>query len=297
MSATPLNELLSRCLVAVTRAYEDADPEAPSLPLLMLGPPALDGDPTTAHLRARTSKRAMVTILKRLRRAGFDDAARDRGLAALAVAEKKLASLRAPLVALVDKFELELPHYWITYGTADSSVTGGRWKAGDDGPPRIPPSGTEWFPVLRAGKGAAALPLTALLSQALCNFAVDYELRSPSLGATIQGLLPIDPERGTPMREVPRFAHLSGDGRSGLERHGFVKVGPKPKQVAKLTPIGAHFRDVYGPYTAAVEDRWRDVYGDAVVTKVRVALEKAAPPGPAHPHLNWNPHLREDSGD
>jgi hypothetical protein len=263
----------------------------------MLGPPALDGDAKTAHLRARTSKRAMVTILKRLQRfpVGADD--RELGYATLAKAEKKFASLRAPLVALVDKFELELPHYWITYGTADPSVTGGRFRAGSEGPPRIPPHGADWEPVLREDKGAADLSLTALLSQALCNFAVDYEMRSPSLGWTIQALLPIDATKGTPMAEVPRFAHLSGDGKSGSERHGLVKVGPKPQQIATLTPLGQRIREVYEPFTAAVEDRWRDVYGAAPVKKLRSALEKAAPSGPAHPHLNWIPHLREDSAD
>jgi hypothetical protein len=295
-SATPLNELLSRSLLAVTRAYEQIEPDAPSLPLLMLGPPALDGDPKTAHLRARTSKRAMVTILKRLRRIPFDEETRARAFAALAKAERKFAALRAPLVALVDRFELELPHYWVTYGTADSSVTGGRWKPGDPGPPRIPPSGLEWFPVLRAGKGAADLPTTALLSQALCNFAIDYEAMGGALGWTIQGVLPIDPDKGTPMAEVHPFAHLSGDGRSGLERHGVVKVGPKPRQIATLTPVGQRARASYAPQVMAVEDRWREAYGDSRVTKLRAALENHAPPGPRHPHLNWIPDLVEDSG-
>lgn len=297
MSTTPLNELLSRSLIAVTRAYEAADPKAPSLPLLMLGPAALDGDAKTAHLRARTSKRAMVTILKKLQRSAFSAADRELGLAALKVAEKKYTSLRAPLVALVDKFELELPHYWITYGTADPSVTGGRYKPGSEGPPRIPPHGAEWAPVMRTGKSAADVSVTALLSQALCNFAIDYETEGPPLGWTIQGALAIDPNQGTPMADVHRFAHLSGDGRSGLERHGIVEVGPKPQQIATLTPVGRRVRDLYASHVVTVEERWRDVYGAAAVNKVRTALEKVAPPGPAHPHLDWIPQLREDSGD
>jgi hypothetical protein len=293
--ATPLNELLSRALVGITRAYEAVDPGALSLPLLMLGPRALDGDPKTAHLRACTSKRAMVTILKRLKSAGYNANEHARGMAALRVAEKKYASLRAPLVALVDRFELELPHYWVTYGTADNSVAGGHWRPGDAGPPRIPPSGLEWFPVLRTEKGASALPTTALVSQAFCNFAIDYECKYVSLGTAVLGLLPIDPKNGNPMAALPRFVDLSGDGRAGLERHGLVKVGPKPKQIAKLTWLGKQLREAYAPGVVAVEQRWREVYGDARVTKLRTVLEKVAPPGPPHPHLRWIGELREDS--
>jgi hypothetical protein len=189
---------------------------------------------------------------------------------------------------------LELPHYWVTYGTADPSVTGGRYRAGTEGPPRVPPHGADWEPVLRAGTGAKDLPITALLSQALCNFAVDYEAAGPPLGWTIQGVLQIDPKKGTPMRDVPT-ARLSGDGKSGLERHGIVKVGPKPQQIAKLTPLGQRVREIYEPHVLLVEDRWRDVYGDSKVSRVRATLEKVAPPGPLHPSLSWNPELQEDS--
>ncbi|MEY2472649.1 MAG: hypothetical protein QOK28_1978 [Actinomycetota bacterium] len=282
MSATPLNELLSRALVGITRAYERADPDAPSLPLLML-----EGSQTA-------SKRAMVAINKQLPGA-LGGGSRSRGAAALAKAEKKFASLRAPLGALVDKFELELPHYWVTYGAADPTVTGGRYRPGDDGPPRLPPHGADWKPVLRTAKGAKDLPVTALVAQALCNFALDYEVAGPPLGWTIHGALAIDPKTGTPMAEVPRFANLTGDGRSGLERHGVVKVGPKPRQIAKLTEVGKRVRELYPAHAFSVEQRWRDVYGESAVARVRAALEKVAPPGPPHPYLVWNPVLREDS--
>lgn len=282
MTPTPINELLSRTLLGITRAYEQADPEAPSLALLQM----VDGS-------APVSKRAMVPVARQLQKLTHAD--RDRGVAARAAAEKKFVSLRAPLAALVDKFELELPHYWVTYGAADPTVTGGRYRPGSDGSPRLPPHGADWKPVLRESKTARELSVTALASQALCNFAIDYEVAGAPLGWTILGTLPIDPKKGTPMAEVGRFADLSGDGRAGLERHGVVKVGPKPRQLATLTEVGRRVRAAYPSHAFTVEQRWRDVYGDAAVTAVRTVLEKVAPPGPAHPYLRWNPVLREDS--
>lgn len=280
MGDTPLNELLSRTLIGVTRAYEAVDPKAPSLAMLLL-----EGSMPTL------SKRARITIEKRMPRLTN----REDGRVALATAEKKFSPLRAPLVALVDRFELELPHYWVSYGTADPTVTGGRFRPGDEGPPRIPAHGADWEPVLRTGKGAKDLPITALLSQALCNFAIDYESLAGPMGWTILGLRPLNRKGGVPMADAPRFAHLSGDGRSGSERHGLVTVGPKPQQVARLTDLGRRLCEIYEPATVAVEGRWREVYGDARVTKLRSVLERLAPAGPPHPHLNWNPVVYEDS--
>jgi hypothetical protein len=56
-------------------------------------------------------------------------------------------------------------------------------------------------------------------------------------------------------------------------------------------------RDAYKPLTAAVEDRWRETYGDARVSKLRAVQEKDEPPGQTNPHLRRIGELREDSGD
>ena len=199
--------------------------------------------------------------------------------------------------------KLELPHYWITYGAADPSVTGGRYRAATPGPPRIPARGQDWAPVLRADAASASdLSVTALLSQALVAFAIDYEAVAWCLSLTVHALAWLDPG-GTPFLDVPPLAGLTGDGKSLLERHGIVKVdGPprdKAKRVARLTPIGTQLRDAYGPGTSSAEARRHEVYGDTVVIELRSALEAVLPklePGLAdHPVLTWTGGLRETS--
>src|ERR1700735_1758099 len=67
------------------------------------------------------------------------------------------------LEALVSQLELEHPHFPVPYGTADPTFSGG-------GP------GVNWKPVAReAAFSVARLPVTALLSQALVAFAIEYE--------------------------------------------------------------------------------------------------------------------------
>ena len=111
--------------------------------------------------------------------------------------------MRTALVALVDQFGLELPHYWISYGGSDPRVTGGKFRPAKAGPPRIPAHGQDWAPVLREeGVSSADLPLTALLSQALTGFAIDYEERAGPLSDAVHALPPLD-SNGTPFDDAP----------------------------------------------------------------------------------------------
>ena len=72
------------------------------------------------------------------------------------------SQLRASLESLVAAFPLEHPHYPASYGLADASITGG--------------NGVDWKPVRRTGGDPVAnLPLSALVSQALVAFAMEYE--------------------------------------------------------------------------------------------------------------------------
>src|SRR5215210_3352177 len=109
----------------------------------------------------RVSKRAMETIVNAAMRQHM--VALDDGTVSLltSLPEADPASC-PPLEALVSQLELEHPHFPVPYGTADGSFTGG--------------PGVDWKPVLREpGSSVAGLPMTALLSQALVAFAIEYE--------------------------------------------------------------------------------------------------------------------------
>lgn len=182
--------------------------------------------------RARVSKRAMTTMLK---------AAHRRGLVAVDDAASLLVdppavepATCAPLVELVSRFELEHPHFPVTYGTADQSFTGG--------------PGVDWEPVPREGP-ADGLPLTALLSQALVAFGIEYERagRGPIMWAA----------------SLVRGDHASMP--SGMDRHGVIEGG-------EPTPLGRHVRDGYAALCANIEESWRARFGGALIDDVIAAV-------------------------
>jgi hypothetical protein len=171
--------------------------------------------------------------------------------------------LRGALAALVGGLDLEHPHYPMTYGTADWSAIGGSAVKARPGPPRVPAHGTDWVPVLRDGDGGAAgLPLIALASQALMAFTIDYEDRArfPMAVAAILGRAM--PSGAAPMGALPRVLAVDGSGKSGLERHGLVRVAAG---TAALTEIGVRVRDAYAPVVAEVSRDWTERYGTDVL--------------------------------
>lgn len=170
--------------------------------------------------------------------------------------------------------ELELAHYPITYGASDWSVLGGPWVAAKPGPPRIPAHGADWVPVVRSdGDTVGRLPLSALLSQALMAFLVDFEDRMPFPMAVAALLAQSMPAGAVPLTDVPPVLGVDGAGTSGLERHGVVEVtGTGGQRVARLTPTGVRIRDAYEPTVDDVERSWRTRYGDETVRDLATAL-------------------------
>jgi len=156
----------------------------------------LAGGPVPAKelwLRARASRRAMVSMLRAAVKQGLVVEA--GGVASLATAlAPDVPSMCAPLVELVSRFELAHPDFPITYGTADQSFRGG--------------PGVDWRPVPRTER-ADGLPQSALLSQALVAFGIDYEAR---------GLGPI-------MWAASMVRGDHAGQMSGMERHGFMRAG------------------------------------------------------------------------
>ena len=115
-------------------------------------------------------------------------------------------SLRSCLERVVAIMQLEHPHYPASYGAADASIMGG--------------NGKDWEGVLRKiGDSVSYLPLSALLSQTVVAFAMNYEERSPvPLSLATAGIKRIPPDG----RPVHGLGHSVGI--SALRRHGFVRV-------------------------------------------------------------------------
>ena len=198
-------------------------------------------------------------------------------------------TVRAALEELVSRVDLELAHYPITYGASDWSALGGPWVAAKPGPPRIPAHGADWVPVVRGdGDTVSRLPLHALLSQALMAFLVDYEDRMPFPMAVAALIAQTMPGGAVPLADVPPVLAVDGAGKSGLERHGVVKVrGRGGQRVATLTPTGVRIRDAYQPTVDDVERSWRERYGAETVGDLVTALARvdAKLPGDLPDHI------------
>lgn len=323
----PLNELLSDTLLALSREYEDAGAGENPPPSLVLWSGLLralrPGGITVKELtrEVRLSKRAVLGWLGPAATWGYlvpERAGRARAGDRIEVTDKWRAAadewpgveeaaskawrkrvgaagameLRAALEDLVARFGLELPHYPVGYGPVDWSMTGWNHRPAKPGPPRTPFHGADWSPVVReAGDTVSELPLPALVGQALTWFQIDCE----SVGAHPQMVINIlrrIPPKGVPLAEQPRLAGATGDGRSGFERHGLLKVeaGKGGEKRVHLTPLAERVVERYEPGAAEIESRWRDEYGAERVARVRAALETVAPKLDAPsdpPHHLW----------
>ena len=165
--------------------------------------------------------------------------------------------LRTSLEALVAAFPLEHPHYPASYGLADASITGG--------------NGVDWKPVPRSGTDTVSnLPLSALVSQAVVAFAMQYEELSPvalSLSASV-------------IRQIPAEGRLLQDlGRSpgvaALIRHGFVHAsGSSGREIAYLTPRGLEVQREYENRIHIVETSWQRQFGKDRIAALICALRE-----------------------
>jgi hypothetical protein len=166
--------------------------------------------------------------------------------------------LRTALEDLVAAFPLEHPHYPASYGLADARITGG--------------NGVDWTPVYRTGTNTVShLSLSALLSQALVAFAMQYEELSPvalSLSADVIRQIPAE---GRPLQELGR-----SPGVSALIRHGFIRVsGSRGREIALLTKNGLKVHGEYEKRIHTVATSWQRQFGKHRVAALIFALEEA----------------------
>ena len=192
-------------------------------------------------------------------------------------------AVQSALAALVRQLDLELPHFPISYGSADFSVTGGQFRPAEPGPPRIPAHGQDWAPVVRGdGDTVSALSLTPLLSQLLVAFTVDYAASAGAALIVADGLYRgFGQENAVPMRNLPGILGVNGGGKSGLERHGVLSVRPDTGDgrvnVAHLSTIGQRVRDDYPVIVGTIESDWARRYGSSALSTVRDTLERMLP--------------------
>ena len=294
----PLPTLLSHALIAFERDYGEAGSDAPTLPvwsniLRVFGAEAL----TDRELgqRAILSKRVVRVVLRDFRNLGWlePDATRnrafrltDRGIALEGVAQHRLAevegqwrdrhgpavieSLRNGLAVVAASLELEWPWFLTGYGPADPSLTGGSYLPTEPGPPRVPGRGEEWPAVPRlASLPATQLPLSALLSQVLAAFTVEYEEEHLGpLGAASVFLAHV-PDDAISLARARAICDVAGTGKSAPERHLCVVVEPgRPRDGSRtvyLTPKARRIRDSYPALVMDIEACWRERFGAGVL--------------------------------
>ncbi len=207
------------------------------------------------------------------------------------------SDLRVALDAVVRRLPLELPWFPAPYGVADPSAIGGTFVAPrpTDG---LPAHGQDWRPVRRGdGDSTSGVPLTALLSQCLVAFSIDYE-SAPAWPLASTALvvrhLRSDPR---PLADAPAGHGITGHGTSLLERHGVVVVIPDPHRprpkLVRLTELGDRIRTHHERRLDQVETGWRERYGDELVADLRRALEAepAASDATRPDHVVAPPHL------
>ncbi len=175
--------------------------------------------------------------------------------------------LRKALENIVAALPLEHPHYPASYGAADARITGG--------------NGQEWKAVPRGQQEIVSdLPLSALVSQTLVAFAIDYEELSPvALSLSTSVIKGIPPEG--------RSLGGLGDsvGISALVRHGFLYASGKPgHETVHLTHKGAAVSETLDQRIQAVETRWYNQFGHKPIVALRRALEAVAETAGAGTH-------------
>lgn len=289
--SSPLQSLLFAVLRGLERAYVEEGAGCATVPSLDLwanllravDPPGIDHRELPAILRL--SKRAVRTRVStavrhgwveelkadgskgivRLTSLGSEVAARWKGLQQAAkdkwqvMAGQPLSDkLRASLEDLVAAFPLEHPHYPASFGPADASITGG--------------NGADWKPVYRAGAHTVSgLPLSALVSQALVAFAMQYEELSPVALSLSTRVIRQIPAEGRPLEELGRSPSVSA-----LIRHGFMRAsGPSGSQIAFLTTRGLQVHCAYEERIHSVESSWRRQFGKDRVAALVCTLEEA----------------------
>jgi len=153
------------------------------------------------------------------------------------------------------------------------------------------------------GSGPGRLPLSALLSQALVAFTIEFDnaaerqirhrttrhggrrdgvwLVSMAMWLNCMRYVGADPIK---VRDIASLARC-GTNLDGMRRWGYLTLEPDPAEtrqkppdrdlLARATARGMRAREAWEPLTEAIEQRWRDRFGAAQIEKLTAALQAA----------------------
>jgi hypothetical protein len=130
------------------------------------------------------------------------------------------------------------------------------------------------------------LSLSALLSQALHAFALEYERDArASLCFSANVLRLLDEDEPVQIRQLPRRSGVAIESIRVavgiLDRRGFITVASDPGargKHARLTGKGLQARDLYRVLPDEIEARWSARFGESTVRRLRALLETLATP-------------------
>jgi DNA-binding MarR family transcriptional regulator len=174
---------------------------------------------------------------------------------------RAIAALRGELEAVAGRLELELPHYLPVSGVHRQDPE--RWRA-RGGP----------------GEAPASLDLSALLSQVLLAFTIDFERESPLSLALSANALRVIAADGVAVRDLPALTGLSREANAValgfLERNALALVEDDPRaartKVARLTERGDRAQGKYARLLRSVEGNWRVRFGAEAIDRLRASL-------------------------
>ena len=155
----------------------------------------------------------------------------------------------------------------------------------------------------RVGGRSGVLPLSALLSQALIAFIIEFdnefehrmphwttnhESKADSLDAPWlvslamwENCMRYVGEKGVAIRELERLARTTTN-LNGLERWGYIIVEPDPADrlpkpprsnwLIRATPAGRKAQEIWRPLFGLLEKRWQVRFGEAEISQLRETL-------------------------
>jgi DNA-binding MarR family transcriptional regulator len=191
----------------------------------------------------------------------------------------EIGDLRSALQRLVDQFDVDLPQYL---------------------PVVSPTQNGKAAPVLTQGDGVCRsdgdpVPLSALLSQVLLAFALDFEQESKLSLTIAANSLRVLTEVGVRVRDLPALTGVSKEANSMavgfLVRKGCAVIEDDPAatrtKIVRLTDRGLKAVESYHRVMVATEAQWLDRFGPEAIDELTLALGRLVgdPPTTVSPLL------------